>query len=92
MDLNPTSASKKKFLIDLNDKLNSMVDMAISEKLLKYFNRKASNSSDKNHTRYRNDICNHWDLDYLSKEELERILEDKDGSIDTTIPRVKKDD
>jgi hypothetical protein len=66
--------------------------MAISKKLLKYFNRKASKSSDKNHTRYRNDICNHWDLDYLSKEELERILEDKDGYIDTTIPRNKKDD
>jgi hypothetical protein len=69
-----------------------MVDMAISKKLLNYFNRKASKSSDKNHTRYRNDICNHWDLDYLSKEELERILEDKDDSIDTTIPRKKKDD
>ena len=69
-----------------------MVDMAISEKLLKYFNRKASKSSDKNHTRYRNDICNHWDLDYLSKEELERILEEKDGNLDTTIPRKKKDD
>ena len=69
-----------------------MVDMAISEKLLKYFNRKASKSSDKNHTRYRNDICNHWDLDYLSKEDLEKILEDKDGKIDTTISRKKKDD
>jgi hypothetical protein len=45
--------------------------MTISKKLLKYFNRKASKSSDKNHTRYRNDICNHWDLDYLSMEELE---------------------
>jgi hypothetical protein len=31
-------------------------------------------------------------LDYLSKEELERILEDKDDGIDTTIPRKKKDD
>jgi hypothetical protein len=31
-------------------------------------------------------------LDYLSKEELERILEDKDGNIDTTIPRKRKDD
>ena len=89
MDLNPTSASKKKFLIDLNDKLNSMVDMAISEKLLKYFNRKASNSSDKNHTRYRNDICNHWDLDYLSMEELEERLKETD--IKTTIPKKKKD-
>jgi hypothetical protein len=66
--------------------------MGISKKLLKYFNRKASKSSDKNHTRYRNDICNHWDLDYLSKEELEKILEDKDSSLETTIPRKKKDD
>jgi hypothetical protein len=30
-------------------------------------------------------------LDYLSKEELERILEDKDGNIETSIPRKKKD-
>jgi hypothetical protein len=66
--------------------------MGISKKLLKYFNRKASKSSDKNHTRYRNDICNHWDLDYLSKEELERILEEKGGVINTTIARKKKDD
>ena len=65
--------------------------MAISKKLLNYFNRMNSKSSDKEHNRYRNDICNHWDLDYLSKEELERILEDKDGVIDTTIPRKKKD-
>jgi hypothetical protein len=64
--------------------------MAISEKLLKYFNRKASKSSDKNHTRYRNDICNHWDLDYLSMEELEERL--KDSNIETTIPRRKKED
>jgi hypothetical protein len=67
-----------------------MVDMAISKKLLKYFNRKASKSSDKNHTRYRNDICNHWDLDYLSMEELEECL--KDSDIKTTIPRKKKED
>ena len=77
---------------NLNIALVSKLIMGISKKLLKYFNRKASKSSDKNHTRYRNDICNHWDLDYLSKEELEKILEDKDGSIDTTIPRKKKDD
>jgi hypothetical protein len=64
--------------------------MAISKKLLKYFNRKVSKSSDKNHTRYRNDICNHWDLDYLSMEELEERL--KDSDIETTIPRKKKED
>ena len=75
---------------NLNTEFKSMVDMAISKKLLKYFNRKASKSSDKNHTRYRNDICNHWDLDYLSMEELEERL--KDSDIETTIPRKKKDD
>ena len=74
---------------NLNTEFKSMVDMAISKKLLKYFNRKASKSSDKNHTRYRNDICNHWDLDYLSMEELEERL--KDSDIETTIPRKKKD-
>ena len=90
--LNRNQLHRKIYPIDLNDELNSKVDMTISKKLLKYFNRKASKSSDKNHTRYRNDICNHWDLDYLSKEELERILEEKDGNLDTTIPRKKKDD
>ena len=46
--------------------------MAISDRLLKYFNRKKSDSTDKNHTRYRNDICNHWDLDYMSMEEIDK--------------------
>jgi hypothetical protein len=63
--------------------------MTISKRLLKYFNRKKSDSTDKNHTRYRNDICNHWDLDYMSLEEIDRLLEDDD--IKTTIPRKKKD-
>ena len=75
---------------NLNTEFKSMVGMAISKKLLKYFNRKASKSSDKNHTRYRNDICNHWDLDYLSMEELEERL--KDSDIKTTIQRKKKED
>ena len=75
---------------NLNTEFKSMVGMAISKKLLKYFNRKASKSSDKNHTRYRNDICNHWDLDYLSMEELEERL--KDSDIETTIPRKKKEE
>ena len=75
---------------NLNTENMSIVDMAISKKLLKYFNRKASKSSDKNHTRYRNDICNHWDLDYLSMEELEERL--KDSDIKTTIQRKKKED
>lgn len=88
--LNRNQLHRKIYPIDLNDELNSKFGMTISKKLLKYFNRKASKSSDKNHMRYRNDICNHWDLDYLSKEELERILEEKDGNLDTTIPRKKK--
>jgi len=64
--------------------------MTISKRLLKYFNRKKSDSTDKNHTRYRNDICNHWDLDYMSIEEIDRLLEE--GDVKTTIPRKKKDD
>ena len=63
--------------------------MTISARLLKYFNRKMSDSTDKNHTRFRNDICNHWDLDYLSLEELEKRL--VDSNIETAIVRKKKD-
>jgi len=63
--------------------------MTISTRLLNYFNRKKSESTDKNHTRFRNDICNHWDLDYLSLEELEaRLVE---PNIETTIVRKKKE-
>lgn len=64
--------------------------MTISKRLLKYFNRKKSDSTDKNHTRYRNDICNHWDLDYMTMEEIDRILEK--GDVETTISRKKKED
>jgi hypothetical protein len=63
--------------------------MTISNRLLKYFNRKKSDSTERNHTRYRNDICNHWDLDYMSIEEIDRMLEE--GDVKTTIPRKKKD-
>ena len=63
--------------------------MTISKHLLKYFNRKKSDSTNKNHTRYRNDICNHWDLDYMTMEEIDRILEK--GDVETTIARKKKD-
>ena len=63
--------------------------MTISERLLKYFNRKKSDSTDKNRTRYRNDICNHWDLDYLSIEEIDKRLEE--GSVETTIVWKKKE-
>ncbi len=63
--------------------------MTISSRLLKYFNRKKSDSTDKNHTRYRNDICNHWDLDYMSIEEIDERL--KHGSVETTLRREKND-
>ena len=63
--------------------------MTISAQLLKYFNRKKSDSTDKNHTRFRNDICNNWDLDYLSLEELEKRL--VDPNLETTIVRKKND-
>jgi len=63
--------------------------LGVSKKLLDYFNRKKSKSSDKNHTRYRNDICNHWDLDYVSVEQLEELL--KQDNVETTIKRTKKD-
>ena len=63
--------------------------MPISDRLLKYFNRKKSDSTDKNHTRYRNDICNHWDLDYLSVEEIDKRLEA--GNVETTLVRKKKE-
>jgi len=63
--------------------------MAITDRLLKYFNRKKSESTDKNHTRYRNDICNHWDLDYMSLDEIDKRL--LDGDVETTIVRKTKD-
>ena len=63
--------------------------MSISDRLLKYFNRKKSDSTDKNHTRYRNNICNHWDLDYLSLEEIDKRLEA--GNVETTVVRKKKE-
>ena len=63
--------------------------MTISDHVLKYFNRKKSDSTDKNHTRYRNDICNHWDLDYMSVEEIDRRLQE--GPVETAVVRRKKD-
>ena len=63
--------------------------MGLSERLLKYFNKKASDSTDKNHTRFRNDICNHWDLDYLSLDELEAHLQHT--NVETTLVRKSKD-
>ena len=63
--------------------------MKISDRFKDYFNRKKSKSSDKNHTRYRNDICNHWDLDYVSVEQLEELL--KQDNIETTLTRKKRD-
>ena len=63
--------------------------MAITDRLLRYFNRKKSESTDKNHTRFRNDICNHWDLDYMSLEEIDKRLQD--DTLEATIVRKKKD-
>ena len=59
------------------------------ERLKDYLNSRNSKSTDKNHTRFRNDICNHWDLDYLSYEELERTLEKED--VVTTKVRKNKE-
>jgi len=63
--------------------------MSLSKKILNYFNRKETKSTDKNHSRYRNDICNHWDLDYLSIEDIEDKL--ADSELVTTIPKKKKE-
>ena len=63
--------------------------MEISKKLLRYFDRRKSKSTDKGHTRYRNDICNHWDLDYMSFEEIDKRLNEED--IETAITRRKKE-
>ena len=63
--------------------------MSLSKKILNYFNRNETKSTDKNHSRYRNDICNHWDLDYLSIEEIEDKL--ADSELVTTIPKKKKE-
>jgi len=63
--------------------------MSLSKKILKYLNRKESKSTDKDRSRYRNDICNHWDLDYLSIEEIEDKL--ADSELVTTIPKKKKE-
>ena len=70
-------------------KSSSIKFMPISDRLLKYFNRKKSDSTDKNHTRYRNDICNHWDLDYMSAEDIDKLLEE--GNVETAVVRRKKD-
>ncbi len=62
--------------------------MSLSKKILKYLNRKESKSTDKDRSRYRNDICNHWDLDYMSLDEIDEILSESDPV--TTIPKKKK--
>ena len=62
--------------------------MSLSKKILKYLNRKESKSTDKDRSRYRNDICNHWDLDYMSLDEIDEILSESDPL--TTIPKKKK--
>jgi hypothetical protein len=63
--------------------------MKISQRLLSYFDRHKTKSTKKSRTRFRTDICNHWDLDYLSTAELEeRLLDD---TVETTIPLKKLD-
>jgi len=62
--------------------------MSLSKRFIRYFNRKESKSTEKNRNRYRNDICNHWDLDYMSVEEIDKILSENDPV--TTIPKKKK--
>ena len=47
---------------------------SMNKRLRDYLNKKKSMSTRLNHTRFRNDLCNHWDLDYLSLEELEDTL------------------
>ena len=60
----------------------------MSKVLRRYFNRQESNSTKKHHTRFRNDICNHWDLDYMSLEDIEeRLLNEP---IETTVARKKE--
>lgn len=76
-------------LSHLFSKLVSIKPMSISNRLLKYFNRKKSDSTDKDHTRFRHDICNHWDLDYMSMEEIDKLL--RTDSVETTLVRKKKD-
>ena len=63
--------------------------MGISQKLLNYFNRKNSKSTQKNRTRFRNDICNHWDLDYMTTQQLEEQL--SQDVVETTITHKKQD-
>lgn len=58
--------------------------------VLEYFNRKKSRSTDKNHDRFRNDIVNHWDLDYLSFEQLEEILNSGEEIKTTKVRRRRK--
>ncbi len=77
------------FVVNLVEYQNlEVLIMSLSSILLDYFNRKKSKSTDKNHSRFRNDICNHWDLDYLSLDELEEQLK---RDVDTTIVRKKNE-
>ncbi len=77
------------FVFNLIENQNlEVLFMSLSSIMLDYFNRKKSKSTDKNHSRFRNDICNHWDLDYLSLDELEEQLK---RDVDTTIVRKKNE-
>ncbi len=58
--------------------------------IIDYFDRKKSTSTNKNHDRFRNDIVNHWDLDYLSFEQLEEILNSGEEIKTTKVRRGRK--
>ena len=58
--------------------------------IIDYFDRKKSTSTNKNHDRFRNDIVNHWDLDYLSFEQLEEILNSGEEIKTTKVRRRRK--
>ena len=69
--------------LKLNDIINNQAEIYKEPATIK------TKSTEKNRVRYRNDICNHWDLDYLSMEEIEKKLETNDPI--TTIPKKKKE-
>tara|TARA_A100001015_G_C14843790_1_gene653565 strand:+ start:446 stop:628 length:183 start_codon:yes stop_codon:yes gene_type:complete len=58
--------------------------------IIDYFDRKKSTSTNKNHDRFRNDIVNHWDLDYMSYEQLEQVLTENRDIETTKVRRIRR--
>ena len=58
--------------------------------IIDYFDRKKSTSTNKNHDRFRNDIVNHWDLDYMSYEQLEQVLTENKDIETTKVRRIRR--